>query len=296
MKILVFGARGMLGHQLCRTLSRRMEVWATLRGSPDELQQYKLLPAERLIGHVNALDNGAIQEVIETVKPSAVVNAIGIIKQRNAVKQAILTIQVNALFPHQLAEICKQNSIRLIHVSTDCVFSGLRGQYSEVDPPDPVDLYGRSKLIGEIDQPGCLTLRTSIVGWELYEHTSLLEWFAKQRGRRIKGYKKAIYTGFTSKVLANLIGDIIETRPDLYGIYQVASKPISKHELLVRLRDELKWNDITIDPDTQFLCDRSLISTRFETATGWQPPEWSEMIQGLVEEWPTYADWRGSAR
>ncbi|MCJ7621938.1 MAG: SDR family oxidoreductase [Anaerolineaceae bacterium] len=296
MKILIFGARGMLGHQLCRTLSQRMDVWATLRGDPDELQQYKLLPAERLVGNVNALDSRAVQEVIESVKPSAVVNAIGIVKQRNEIKQAIQTIQVNALFPHQLAEICKQRSVRLIHVSTDCVFSGLRGQYSEVDLPDPVDLYGRSKLIGEIDHSGCLTLRTSIIGWELFERTSLLEWFAKQRGRRIKGYKKAIFTGFTSKVLANLIGDIIDTRPDLNGIYQVSSEPISKHDLLTRLRDELEWDDITIDPDTLFLCDRSLISTRFKTATGWQPPEWSEMIQGLTEEWPTYADWRGAEK
>jgi len=242
---------------------------------------------------VDALDLDKVTNVMEYVRPDCVINAIGLVKQRDEARQAIPSIQINALFPHQLAGLCKRMESRLVHISTDCVFSGLRGGYSEADVPDPVDLYGRTKLLGELNFPGCLTLRTSIVGWELCGNSSLLEWFARQRGRSIKGYKKAIFSGFSSTVLANLIGDLVETRPDLQGLYQVASQPISKYKLLVSLRDALGWDDIRIDADSQFLCDRSLKGNRFEAATGWQSPTWEEMINQLAEDWPQYGHWRG---
>jgi len=150
--------------------------------------------------------------------------------------------------------------------------------------------------MGELNRSGCLTLRTSIIGWELSGRSSLLEWFACQRGRRIKGYQKAIYSGFSSSIIANLIGDLIETRPDLKGLYQVASKPISKYDLLVGLQQRLKWTDIQIDPDTMFHCDRSLMGSRFEIETGWQAPEWDAILDGLAHEWPNYAEWRTEAQ
>ena len=154
--------------------------------------------------------------------------------------------------------------------------------------PDPVDLYGRTKLLGELNRFGCLTLRTSIIGWQLNTFSSLLSWFALQRNKHIKGYRKAIYSGFSTTVLAQLIRDILQTRPDLNGVYQVASEPISKFDLLVKLRDILGWNDIVIEPDNQFFCDRSLSSSRFTVATGWRPPTWEVMLLGLVAEWPSY--------
>jgi dTDP-4-dehydrorhamnose reductase len=156
--------------------------------------------------------------------------------------------------------------------------------------PDPVDLYGRTKLLGELNRPGCVTLRTSIIGWQLNTFSGLLSWFALQRGKKIKGYHKAIYSGFSTSVLAQLIGDILQTRQDLNGLYQVASEPISKFDLLMRLRDRLGWKDITIDPDDQFFCDRSLSGARFSTTTGWRPPTWEAMLDGLAAEWPRYAD------
>jgi dTDP-4-dehydrorhamnose reductase len=293
MKVLVFGASGMLGHQLCKVLSSRVETWGTVHDNTQDYTQYNLLPKERLIGQVDALDLDKVTNVMEDVRPDCVINAIGLVKQRDEARQAIPSIQINALFPHQLAGLCKRMESRLVHISTDCVFSGLRGGYYEADVPDPVDLYGRTKLLGELNFPGCLTLRTSIVGWELCGNSSLLEWFARQRGRSIKGYKKAIFSGFSSTVLANLIGDLVETRPDLQGLYQVASQPISKYELLVSLRDALGWDDIRIDADSQFLCDRSLKGNRFEAATGWQSPTWEEMINQLAEDWPQYGHWRG---
>ena len=287
MQVLVLGGNGMLGHQLCRLLTEQMiEVWGTFRERPIK---FDFLPKERILTNVVVQDLTRIQEILDTVKPDAVVNATGIVKQRDEAKQAIASIQVNALFPHQLAEICSRRDIRVIQISTDCVFSGFRGNYSEIDNPDPVDLYGRSKLLGELNQPGVLTLRTSIIGWQLNTLSSLLSWFALQRNKHIKGYRKAIYSGFSTSVLARLIGDILQTRPDLNGLYQVASDPISKYDLLMKLRDLLGWKDITIEPDDLFSCDRSLSGAHFSTITGWKPPSWDSMLHGLAEEWPYYS-------
>jgi dTDP-4-dehydrorhamnose reductase len=285
MKLLIFGGNGMLGHQLCRTLSNGMDVWVTFRSAPT---QFEFLPAERRIDRVFVEETARVKEVLDTVKPDAVVNAVGIVKQRDEAKQAVPSIQVNALFPHQLADLCIERGIRVIQVSTDCVFSGARGNYTEIDNPDPVDLYGRSKLLGELHRPGTLTLRTSIIGWQLNTFSSLLSWFALQRGKRVKGYRKAIYSGFSTAVLSQLIGDILLTRPDLTGLYQVASEPISKFDLLVRLRDILGWGDITIDADDNFFCDRSLSGAHFTAATGWRTPGWDSMLEGLAAEWPQY--------
>lgn len=290
MKVLILGAKGMLGHQLCRILADRMEVWGTVRENVTGFSnEFGFLPSDHYVGNIEVQNLLKIREILDALGPDAVVNGVGIIKQRDEAKQAIPSIQINALFPHQLANLCMERNIRLIHLSTDCVFSGLRGNYSEIDIPDPVDLYGRTKLLGELNHPGCLTLRTSIIGWQLNTFSSLLSWLALQRGKRIKGYQKAIYSGFSTSVMAHLIGDILLTRPDLSGLYQVASESISKFNLLVKLRDSLGWNDIVIDPDNHFFCDRSLSAKRFNTVTGWQPPTWDTMLQGLAAEWPLYA-------
>jgi dTDP-4-dehydrorhamnose reductase len=291
MKILILGAGGMLGHQLCHTLQGRFEVWAAFRGAPREFDSYNFIPQERTIGQVDAQDLSTVRRALDMVKPDAVINGIGIVKQRDEAKQAVPSIHVNALFPHQLADLCVERGIRVLQISTDCVFSGMRGNYTELDSPDPVDLYGRTKLLGELNRPGTLTLRTSIIGWQLNTHSSLLGWFASQRGLRTKGYRRAIYSGFSTSVLSTLIGDILETRKELTGLYHVSSAPISKFDLLVRLREALGWKDITIDPDDQFYCDRSLIGAHFSTTTGWMPPSWDDMIAGLAAEWPTYERW-----
>lgn len=291
MKLLVLGAAGMLGHQLCRTLNDRFEMWGTFRGDPKEFESFGFLHHERAIGYVDAQDLQTVQRALEKVKPDVVINGIGIVKQRDESKQAVPSIHVNALFPHQLADLCADSGIRVLQISTDCVFSGMRGNYTEIDLPDPGDLYGRTKLLGELHRPGMLTLRTSIIGWQLHTHSSLLGWFASQRGRRIKGYRRAIYSGFSTTVLSNLIGDILETRKDLTGLYHVASAPISKFDLLMRLREATGWTDITVDPDENFFCDRSLVGTRFSAATGWMSPSWDDMIAGLAAEWQLYENW-----
>lgn len=292
MKTLVLGATGMLGHRIYHVLSKQMEVWGTVRKLDETYARF--LKPYQLISGTHAEDLASIEKAIQIASPNVVINCIGIIKQKDEARQAIPSIYLNALFPHYLAGLCAKYRARLIQISTDCVFSGLRGNYSEDDIPDPVDLYGRTKLLGELSEPGCLTIRTSVIGWELNGYKSLLEWFASQRGRTIKGYRKAIYTGFSTTVFANLLRSIVEKYSWLTGIYHIASEPISKYELLLRLRNALGWYDITIEHDDSFSSNRSLNGGRFVAETGWKPPSWSDMIEGLVSEWAEYYSWRSN--
>jgi dTDP-4-dehydrorhamnose reductase len=294
MKILILGGNGMLGHKVYHRLNKYFETFISFRNNPDPGTHntfFPMLNGEHIIS-VDALKIEHLGNSLKQIKPDAVINCIGIIKQRNEAKEAIPSIKVNALFPHQLSGICGNIDARLIHMSTDCVFSGIKGNYSEKDIPDPIDIYGRTKLLGELNTPGCLTLRTSIIGWELKPGASLLEWFALQRGKTIKGFKHAIYTGVATSVMADLIGCILEKTPDLSGIYNVASRPISKYDLLMGLRDALNWYDITIEPEEDYYCDRSLDGSLFNRNTGWLAPDWNTMIDSLAKEWPLYKQGR----
>jgi dTDP-4-dehydrorhamnose reductase len=293
MRVLVLGGEGMLGHQVCRRLGPHFEVWATYRTDPAEWIAYGNVPPDRALGGVDAMAIETVESALVDVKPDAVINCIGIVKQRDEAKMAAPSIAVNALFPHHLADLCMAMDARLVHVSTDCVFSGRRGSYTEDDLPDAEDLYGRSKSLGEVDRDGCLTMRTSIIGWEVMAHASLLEWFAAQRGQTIRGYRRAIYTGLSTIDLADTMAWVLKELPELDGLYQVASAPITKYELLARLRDKLGWHDITVEPDDDHASDMSLLATRFKAATGWQPPSWQQTIDALAAAWPLYASWRG---
>lgn len=285
MRILILGGSGMLGHKLCAILAERADVWATFRNDPT---RSPFLSIDKVIAHVDAQDFPRIKEVLDSIRPDAVVNAIGIVKQSSEASQAVLTIRVNSLFPHLLAELCLERGIRLIHFSTDCVFSGTRGNYTEHDHPDPVDLYGRSKLLGEVNSPGVLTLRTSAIGWQINTFTGLLSWFAHQRGKLIKGYRNAIFSGLSTTGLSQLTGDILFTDDNLSGIYHVATEPISKYDLLLKLRELLSWRDIVIDPEESFICNRSLSAARFARDSGWRSPSWDSMLEGLAVEWLDY--------
>lgn len=294
MRVLVLGGEGMLGHQVCRRLGHRFELWATYRDDPAPWLKYGDLAPERALAAVDAMHITTVRGALEAVRPDAVVNCVGIVKQRDEAKMAIPSIIVNSLLPHQLADACDTVGARLFHITTDCVFSGHKGSYTEDDLPDPLDLYGRSKLLGEVERPGTLSIRTSIIGWEVMGNASLLEWFAAQRGKTISGYTRAIYSGLSTMALADTIGWLIEEQPGLDGLYQVASEPIDKYTLLVRLHEALGWNDITINADDSLVSDRSLAADRFVAATAWHPPSWESMIDELAAIWPTYATWRGA--
>jgi len=277
MKILILGASGMLGHQLWLALQSRHDVSVTLRGKVADYLGLANFPTERVFERINATDFSRVAMVLEQVRPDVVINCVGIIKQLKESKSAVQTITLNALLPHQLAEWCDRRGSRLLHFSTDCIFSGRRGYYAESDQPDAEDLYGRTKFLGEVSTGTAITLRTSIIGPELGTCVSLLDWFRSQRGSRVRGFRRAIYSGFTTFEMARLVERILVRHPELKGLWQVSSHPISKYDLLCKLNDRLGLN-ITIDPYDDFFCDRSLDSSLFRETTGYVPPTWDEMV------------------
>lgn len=291
-RILVLGGSGMLGHKLVQRLDPRFETWATVRGDTPTPATARILdPARTVTGvHVDAPES--VLRAIEASDATTVINSIGIIKQLDAAKVAIPSIRVNALFPHELAAACASRGAQLIHISTDCVFSGDRGGYTEDDIPDARDLYGRSKLLGEVtDAPNSITLRTSIVGRELHGTAGLFEWFLSQSGGTVRGFSRAIFSGLTTTALADLIGDLIERRQPISGLWQVSAAPIDKLTLLRELRDVLGL-EIEIEPDDSLVIDRSLDSSRFRSQTGWTPPTWQAMLADLAADPTPYEELR----
>jgi dTDP-4-dehydrorhamnose reductase len=283
VRILILGGDGMLGHQLLRSLQGRHELCATLRGPLAQYARYGIFNAGNAIAGVAVGRFDTVERALDEHRPQAVVNAIGIVKQRAASQDAIASIQINALFPHRLALACGARAIRLVHMSTDCVFSGRKGGYKETDLPDPVDLYGRSKLLGEVSDVHCLTLRTSIIGRELARKASLVEWYLSQRGT-IRGFAKAIYSGFTTLEMARIIERLLLQHPDLSGVWHVASPPISKFELLSRLTAILRRDDTIVERDERYVCDRSLDASAFASRTGHVAPAWDVMLGELGEQ------------
>ncbi len=283
MRLLILGGSGMLGHQLLKWFERRCEVRATLRRKKVFYANAPFFTTRNSFFDTDACNFKRLSTICADFNPDAVINCIGVIKQREAARAAVPSITINALFPQQLAELCRQRGIRMIHLSTDCVFSGRKGAYREEDFCDADDLYGRTKLLGEVGEPGCITLRTSIIGPELYHKQSLLEWFLAQQGQTIKGFKNAIYSGFTTYEMCRIIEYLLTKYPQAAGIYHVSSDPISKHDLLTMIRDQLALN-ITIEPDLSFHCDRSLNSERFGTEFNYRPPRWEKMIAELTQK------------
>ena len=272
----------MLGHRLLIDLSQKHSVKVTLRQSQSFYQQFDLFNDENAFFGVDLFSEGSLEPIFDEFKPEVVLNAAAIVKQRSEAKEYIPSIKLNALFPHQLALLCHRHNARLICFSTDCVFSGEKGLYIEADIPDPVDLYGQTKLLGEVtNEENCLTLRTSIFGLELSNKKSLIEWFLAQQGE-IKGFSSAIYSGISTLEMARLIDFIISEKADLSGLWHVSSQPISKLQLLLMLSDKLDCQDIVIKQDDSFTCDRSLDSSKFIHSTGYQAPNWNDMLDELV--------------
>jgi dTDP-4-dehydrorhamnose reductase len=292
MKALVLGANGMLGQQVLRTFGERFETTGTIRGSADRIASPRVFFGARIVANVDVMHAGSIEAVVRTCGPAVVVNCIGLIKQLPDAQDEKLAVAVNGLLPHELATLGERYGFRLIHISTDCVFSGNRGHYTEADVPDAGDLYGRSKIMGEVVGSGCLTLRTSLIGPELDRNVSLLEWFLSQAGGRVRGYRRAVFSGLTTSVLAGEVVRLVEHFTDLSGLYHVAAEPINKYDLLVLIRDAFGI-DVDIQPDEEFVCDRSLDGTRYRTATGFIAPAWPAMVGQLAEE---YHNWKRQAQ
>jgi dTDP-4-dehydrorhamnose reductase len=291
MKVLVLGGMGMLGHKVWQVFCPIFDTWVTVRMNRKNCRRFPFFNPTKIIDNINGNDFESLRVAIEEVQPDVVVNCIGIVKKLKESESAIQAITINALLPHWLEDLSVKNGFRIIQISTDCVFSGKRGNYEENDLTDPYDLYGRTKLLGEIVGNNSLTIRTSVIGRELQRAIGLLEWFLSQKGTKIQGYKYAIFSGFTTKVLADILANIIAEYPNLSGLYHISSQPISKLELLSLIKDILHL-DVEIEPYEGLFCDRSLNSSRFLTLTHYQPPSWEEMINELSNEVEDYNEWR----
>ena len=273
----------MLGHKLWQCFSPRFDTYVTFRANPENYASAGMFDCSRMFGGLAADDIEAFDELLQETKPAVVVNCIGIVKQDVAAKYPVTSITVNSLFPHKLAQVCERIDARVIHLSTDCVFSGRKGNYAEDDNPDPEDLYGRTKLLGEVQQRNCLTIRTSMIGRELSGAHGLIEWFLSQQGKQVRGFKRAIFSGFTTLALAQILAEVVDRHPNLSGLYHVSAEPISKFDLLTLVRD-VYGVEVQIETDENFVCDRSLNSARFRETTDFVPPNWRDMIQRMHDD------------
>lgn len=280
MKVLIIGATGMLGSAMIRVLSEKAswQVFGTAR-SESAKRLFRPEIAERLIFDVDVGQNDSLIKVFTQIRPDVVINCVGLIKQLADSEDALQAITINSLLPHRLVRLSESVGARLVHISTDCVYSGRKGGYRESDTPDAEDIYGRSKLLGEVSCPQAITLRTSIIGHELHSARGLLGWFLSQQGR-CNGYINAIFSGLPTVVLAQVIRDVVIPSSDLKGVYHVAAQPISKFDLL-KLIASVYGKPIEIAPDEKQVIDRSLNADRFFKATGYVAPEWPALIKTM---------------
>jgi dTDP-4-dehydrorhamnose reductase len=280
MRILILGGDGMLGHQLLRQFAPRHETRVTLRQPLSVYAALGLFNPDNADAGIELGSTDSLKPVLAAFRPEAVINAAGIVKQRATAEDAIPSLEINALLPHRLAILCREIGARLVHIGTDCVFSGRKGRYREADPSDAEDLYGRTKYLGEVHEPNCLTLRTSMIGQELARKTGLLEWLLAQRGM-IRGYRNAIFSGFTTIELARVIEMLLTRFSQAAGLYHVSSAPISKFDLLTLVKERLAL-PVEITPHDELRCDRSLDSSRFQSEFGYRAPEWRMMVDELA--------------
>lgn len=280
-RVLVLGASGMLGSAAFRVFDEApgWDAYGTLR-SGGARQFFPTTSHERLLIGVDIDSSDALTRAFAAVRPQLVVNCVGVIKQLQSAKDPLATIPINSLLPHRVALLCEAVGARMIHVSTDCVFTGRKGDYLESDAPDADDLYGRSKLLGEVDYPHAITLRTSIIGEELGGGANgLVGWFLAQSGQ-VKGFRRAVFSGFPTVVLATIMKDVVAPREDLRGVYHVSADAIDKFSLL-QLVKQAYGKSIEITPDDALVIDRSLNSDRFRKATGYRPPTWPTLIREM---------------
>lgn len=277
MKVLIIGASGMLGNAMFRTFAAdtRFAVTGTVRNASAK-RSFDTALHDRILPGVEVEQADSLAGAFRAVKPDFVVNCVGVVKQLAAADDPLITLPINSLLPHRLAALCDIGGARLVQISTDCVFSGAKGGYVESDFPDANDLYGRSKLLGEVDYPHAITLRTSIIGHELRGARSLLNWFLAQHGP-VKGFTKAVFSGLPTVTLAELVRDVIVPHAALHGLYHVAAAPIAKYELLKLVAEEYA-KVIEIVPSEALVIDRSLDASRFRAATGYIAPAWPALI------------------
>jgi dTDP-4-dehydrorhamnose reductase len=290
-KILVLGGEGMLGHKIYKIFSKEYDTYATFLDFSEILKQTGIFNELKVFSKINVFQFGTLKKTMDEVQPDFIINCIGMIKQREGAKIPKISIYLNSFFPHLLAEYCKKTGSKLIHVSTDCVFSGKKGGYREDDFSDAEDLYGRTKYLGEVNYGNALTYRTSLIGQELFSTVSLVEWFLSQEHKSVSGYVNSIFTGLTTIAFGRELKRMVNEFPELKGLYHLSSEKINKFELLNLIKNIFKL-EIDILPDYDFFCDRSLDSTKYRGLTKFVPSSWEEMIREMSSDPTPYKRWR----
>lgn len=280
MKVLVLGGNGMAGHVLRMHLSKsgRYSVWYTVRQKTDDRQAVRL----------DVTDWPTVVRAVRLLRPDAVINATGILNEA-AERNVQEAIHVNSLFPHQMAQLGEQMGFRFVQISTDCVFSGRRGDYRENDTPDGTTVYAQTKRLGEVTAGPHVTIRTSIVGPELRDGIGLFHWFMKQTGK-IQGYRNVYWNGVTTVELAKAVDWTLQ-KPEITGVVHLAvPKKISKYQLLVLFKETFKREDVTIEPYDDIVSDKSLVNTRADFTFAVSP--YHHMMQEMAEWIRTHSCYR----
>lgn len=291
-RIFITGGGGTLGHKLWQVLPKKFpDTYVSIRRPKIYYEKCGLFNSRNVLDDLDLRDFGRLKIVLNEMCPSVIVNCAGVTLRSREASDKLSNIAVNSLLPYMLAKWCTENRARLIHFSTVCVFDGKLGNYDEDSSPDARDLYGMTKMLGDVQVPCALTLRSSFIGREIFGGTELLEWFLAQKGKCINGFSKALFTGLTTNHLAELVGELIEKFPDLNGLYHVSSEMVSKFELLNLMKEAYKIN-ITIDCDEKFECRRNLNGDRFIKATRFRCPSWRQMMFAMSSDQTPYDQWR----
>jgi len=285
MKILILGGNGMIGHKMYQELSKDfLETWVLLRKPLFSLPYHRIFNSEKVIDGVDLSDFKLLITKLDEVNPDIIINAAGITIRRGINESIQKSILLNAALPHLLEEwVSGKSGKRLIHFSTDCVFSGKSGSYTEESELDAQDYYGKTKGIGEVKRQQSLTLRASMIGRELDYYTELLEWFLSQNGKTIKGFSNVIYSGITTIRMAKFVKSIIMDYPFLSGVYNISSVPISKYELLKLFKTTFEY-DVEIDNDETYKSRKDLVSTKFFNETKFEMPIWQDLVKEMKED------------
>jgi dTDP-4-dehydrorhamnose reductase len=280
-KVLILGVTGMLGHTLFAHLSKdeNLDVYGTARTSEGLSGWFPPELSAKVRPNVDGDNFDTVIRALASIQPDIVINCIGLIKQLPVASDPLMAITINAQLPHRISLVCRTAGARLIHISTDCVFDGKKGNYTEQDTSNAADLYGKTKYLGEVHYPHCVTLRTSIIGHELKGKYGLVEWFLAQEGR-VRGFTNAIYSGFPTVEMARIMGEYVIPSESLSGLYHVSSEPISKYDLL-KLVSEKYGKEIEIEPYDEFRQDRSLESAHFRNVSSYVPPSWPELVERM---------------
>ena len=287
MKILILGGDGMIGHKMAQVLSNfNHEITVSIREQRELTKQ--CFSSQVKVFLIDFLKENVVT-FLNRVKPDVIINAIGITIRRGVNEHVSDAIYINSYFPHQLANWAGIHNKRLIHFSTDCVFSGFEGSYSEDATPNASDYYGKTKGLGEVLSKNALTLRSSMIGPELFNKTELFEWVINSKEKEINGFSRVIYSGVTTVYMARLVVDLIENHKDFNGIYNMASNPISKFELLSLINDNFDLG-LVINKDQNIISNKTLDASKIENELGIKSPSWNELIIDLKKDYINFID------